>query len=311
MALPLRYNWCMLTGVDVASFQGSPDSWASAAGDIVWAGVKLTELEPNGTKYVNPDAKVDLDWLKANNKARVAYLFGHPSVNTTQTVEFFLSEFNHIGLYDTDAVALDLETTDGLSADQVAAWAVDVQSQLQTHLGRPPLLYTYIDFANEGNCAGLGGYPLWIADPSNTAGHPVVPAPWKTWAIHQYATTANIDRDVANYQSQSAMVAALGRQIPKPPEPDVTNLGGTSSAIAATVWSNGRVVVAGIGTDSYVWRKIWNGTNWDDWTKASPTTAKGTLALTSSGDGAGNMYYIETSGQTVEITTSNYGDTWA
>src|SRR5215469_13879100 len=222
-----RYYWHMLAGVDVAAFQGSPGSWTSVVGDFVWAAVKLTELEPNGTKYVNPDEKADLDWLKTNNKARVAYLFGHPSVNATQTVDFFLSEFNHIGLYDTDAVALDLETTDGLAAQQVAAWGVEVASQLHKRLGRTPLVYTFIDFAKQGNCAGLGGYPLWIADPSSPKGHPVVPAPWKTWAIHQYDTSTNIDRDVADYANQSAMVQALGRQ--KPPEPDVTNLGGNVS----------------------------------------------------------------------------------
>jgi Glycosyl hydrolases family 25 len=298
----------MIEGVDVASFQGSPGSWANAVGDIVWAAVKLTELEPNGTKYVNPDAKADMDWLKSNSKARVGYLFGHPSVNATDTVNFFLAEFNDIGLLDTDAVALDLETTDGLSAQQVAAWGVDVQSQLQAKLGRPPLLYTFIDFANEGNCAGLGDYPLWIADPSNPPGHPVVPAPWKTWALHQYATTANIDRDVANYASQSDMVDALGKQ--KPPEPDVTNLGGISSAIAATRWDNGQIVVAGIGTDSFIYRKLRRPNGWSDWVKVGTDKAKGTLALTSSANGGGSMYYIESSGETVEVTTSDYGDTW-
>jgi lysozyme len=298
----------MLAGVDVANFQGSPSSWTSAVGDIVWAAVKITELEPKGIKYVNPDAKADMDWLHNNHKARIGYLFGHPSVDATQTVDFFLSEFNDIGLYDTDGVALDLETTDGLPAEQVADWAANVQSQLHTRLGRPPLLYTYIDFAKQGNCAGLGGYPLWIADPSSHAGHPVVPAPWNTWAIHQYATTANIDRDVADYASQSAMVEALGRQ--KLPEPDVINLGGISSAVAATIWPNGRKLVAGIGADSYVYRKMWSWQAWGDWAKVSPTQAKGTLALTSAGTGDGAMYYIETSGETVEITTSNYGDTW-
>ena len=299
----------MLAGVDVASFQGPPGTWTSAAGDIVWAGVKLTELEPNGVKYVNPDAKADMDWLHINKKARIGYLFGHPSVDATQTVDFFLSEFNAIGLYDSDAVALDLETTDGLTPQQVAAWGADVQSQLHARLGRPPLVYTFIDFAQQGNCAGLGGYPLWIADPSSPAGRPVVPAPWKAWAIHQYGTAANIDRDVADYASQSAMVSALGRQ--KPPEPDVTNLGGISSAIAATIWPNGHKVVAGIGADSFVYVKIWSGKAWGNWAKVSPTKAKGTLALTSAGKGDGAMYYIETSGQTVEITTSNYGRTWA
>jgi hypothetical protein len=71
---------------------------------------------------------------------RVGYLFGHPSVNATGPVNFFLSEFNDLGLSDTDAVALDLEATDGLPAQQVAAWGADVQSQLHAKLGRPPLL---------------------------------------------------------------------------------------------------------------------------------------------------------------------------
>jgi GH25 family lysozyme M1 (1,4-beta-N-acetylmuramidase) len=208
-----RYYWLMLEGVDVASFQGSPASWTNVVGDIVWAAVKITELEPNGTKYVNPDAKADMDWLRSNHKGRIGYFFGHPSVDATQTVDFFVTQFNTIGRHDTDAVALDLETTDGLPAQKVAAWAVDVQSQLHKRLDRPPLVYTFIDFVKQGNCAGLGGYPLWIADPSSPRGHPVVPAPWKTWAIHQYATTANIDRDVAAYANQSAMFKALGNNI--------------------------------------------------------------------------------------------------
>ncbi|HUB37587.1 MAG TPA: GH25 family lysozyme [Streptosporangiaceae bacterium] len=299
----------MLEGVDVASFQGSPASWTSVAGDIVWAAVKLTELEPNGTKYVNPDAKADMDWLRTHHKGRIGYLFGHPSVEATATVDFFVTQFNAIGLHDTDAVALDLETTDGLSAQKVAAWAVDVQSQLHKRLDRVPLVYTFIDFAKQGNCAGLGGYPLWIADPSSPRGHPVVPEPWKTWAIHQYATTASIDRDVADYANQSAMFKALGKKPSS--EPDVRKIGGNSSAIAATIWPNGRKVVAGIGTDSYVYRTTSSGGAWGEWAKVSPTKAKGTLALTSAGTGDGAIYYIELSGQTVEINTSNYGDTWA
>ncbi len=298
----------MLAGVDVASFQGPPGDWTSAAGDIVWAAVKLTELEPNGTNYVNPDAKADLDWLKRNNKGRIAYLFGHPSVGAKQTVDFFETQFNQLGLTDSDAVALDLEVTDGLPAGKVAAWAGEVQATLHARLGRPPLLYTFIDFAKQGNCAGLGGYPLWIADPSSRAGHPVVPAPWKTWAIHQYATINNLDRDVANYPRESAMVDALGKTRPLHGPVD---LGGNSSAIAATGWDNGRMVVVGIGTDSFVYRTRFSGTAWTVWVKVSPTQAKGNLALTSSGGGAGSLFYIETSGATVKMTTSNYGDTWA
>jgi len=85
--------------------------------------------------------------------------------------------------------------------------------------GRPPLLYTYRSFATAGNCAGLAGYPLWISDPDHPAGHPQVPAPWKTWALHQYGISGAIDRDFAAFPSLAAMRAALGRPAPAPPAP--------------------------------------------------------------------------------------------
>jgi hypothetical protein len=53
-------------GVDVAVFQGEPSTWASQAGDIDWAAVKLTELEPKNVRYVNPDAAAD--WSSALGK---------------------------------------------------------------------------------------------------------------------------------------------------------------------------------------------------------------------------------------------------
>ena len=71
----------LLHGVDVSSFQGLPSNWKHAAGPISWAAVKITELEPNGVHYVNPDAGPDWAYLDRQNLNRVAYLFGHPSVN--------------------------------------------------------------------------------------------------------------------------------------------------------------------------------------------------------------------------------------
>ena len=65
--------------------------------------------------------------------------------------------------------------TDGLGVVQVAAWARTVMEALERALGRRPLLYTFLSFAEAGNCAGLGGYPLWIANPSSTPGKPYTP----------------------------------------------------------------------------------------------------------------------------------------
>jgi hypothetical protein len=303
----------MLPGVDVSSFQGPPGDWTTVAGDFVWAAVKLTELQPNGTRYVNPDAHADWIWIHDHGKGRMAYFFGHPSVSASETVDFFVTELHHLGLRDSDAVALDLEVTDGLGPAAVSAWARSVQSDLHTKLSRPPLLYTFVDFAKEGNCEGLEGYPLWIADPNNPAGHPVVPPPWKTWAIQQYEISGAIDRNVADYPSQAAMFEALGKQTaPTPPEPNVKDIGGNSSAIAATNWpGQSRIVVVGIGADSFVWQSRWTGKDFGPWVKVSPTKAKGSLAVTATAtDGQGKLYYIETSGKTVEMSTSNFGQTW-
>jgi lysozyme len=215
-----------VNGVDVSSFQGEPASWAKNAGSVQWVAVKITELQPPGSApvpYENPDAGADWAYLKEHSLVRVGYMFGHPSVNAAASVSYFAGKLDALGVADGDVVALDHEVTDGLGAAAVSAWAAAVLKGLRDTFGRTPLIYTFRDFAAEGNCAGLGSYPLWISDPSSPAGHPQVPAPWTTWALHQYATTGDIDRDVSSYATQAAMRAALGKGTPiaKTPRKDI------------------------------------------------------------------------------------------
>jgi lysozyme len=199
----------MIPGVDVSSFQGEPAQWRAAAGDIQWAAVKLTELS-SSRSYVNPDAAGDWAWLRQQGKGKIAYLFGHPATSPALTVAAFAAELGRLGLDSGDAIALDLEVTDGRSPAAVASWASQVLATLQSTFLRRPLLYTFRDFPSAGNCAGLGGYPLWISDPDHLAGHPQVPAPWTTWAMHQWGIRG-IDRDVATWSTLTAMRGALGR----------------------------------------------------------------------------------------------------
>lgn len=200
-----------LPGVDVAHFQERPRDWTPAAGKISWAAVKVTELLPSGRRYVNPDAAPDWVWLHRHRKGRIAYLFGHPSVSPAHTVSFFVHEVVRLGLGPRDGIALDLEVTDGRHPAAVSSWALTVLEGLHRKLHRPPLLYTFARFAHEGNCRRLGRYPLWISDPNHRPGHPAVPRPWHTWAIHQHRVTGPIDRDVANYDSLKDMFHALGK----------------------------------------------------------------------------------------------------
>jgi lysozyme len=295
-------------GVDVSSYQGPPTNWTSEAGKISWAAVKITELEQNGNRYVNPDAARDWDWLSRNDKGRIGYLFGHPSVSAAETVSFFASEIRKLGLRDKDGIALDHESTDDKSPAEVAAWAVKVQAELFHSLHRTPVLYTFLSFAEGGNCAGLGHYPLWIADPSRKAGHPHVPKPWKKWAVHQHVITGPIDRDVANFRTRTAMFNALG----KPEEPQVHNIGGSIvGSLASARWPNGVNIVAGLGKDGFIQAARWNNGSWGSWKNVNTDKALGSPALEAFGDADGRLFYTDSSGSVVVLRTENGGETWS
>jgi GH25 family lysozyme M1 (1,4-beta-N-acetylmuramidase) len=302
-----------LAGVDVSGYQGTPAQWVPDAGDFAWAAVKITELGPKSSKtpkYVNPDRAADWEWLAANKKGRIAYLFGHPSETPADTVDYFISELDPLKLGDDDGIALDLEVNDGLSAKAVAAWGVTVMADLKKKLDREPLLYTFIDFATAGNCAGLGGYPLWLADPSSPAGHPQVPAPWKSWAIHQYDISGTIDRDVANYSGLPQMFAALGKKSGGK-EPDMNNLGGSIvGGLATARWPDGQSVVAGLGKDGFIQANLWDGKAWTGWKNVSPTKSIAAPAVEVWVDGQGRLYYVDGSENVIQLITNDRGRTW-
>lgn len=204
-----------IAGVDLSSYQGTPRNWQPIAGSIAFGGVKISEYKAGAIRYVNPDAAADWAALKAAGHGRIGYFFGHPAAPYKASATLFLSALDGLGFGDDDMIALDHEVSDGLTPANASEWAQEVMAYLESQTGRSPLLYTFLSFADEGFCAGLGKYPLWIADPSSPAGRPRVPLPWHDWAIHQHSIVAPIDRDVANFPSLAAMREALGRKVPK------------------------------------------------------------------------------------------------
>jgi len=216
-------------GIDLASFQGLPGNWRTHAGEYDWAAVKITEHKPDGETYLNPDAAADWAFLKQQGKGRIAYTFGHPGSSPDVTTAAFLAELERLGLHDDDGVALDLEVSDGRSPASVDAWGLRVQTTLHKALDRLPVTYSFLSFIEAGNCRSLGWTPLWIADPSSPMGRPRVPSPWKAHAIHQYAITGSIDRDLANYRTGAEMTDALGKPAAHHKDTEVIEANGSDS----------------------------------------------------------------------------------
>jgi lysozyme len=173
----------MLSGTDISHYQSSIPK-----GDF--AILKATE----GTSYNDPDFS---RWWKAlEGKLRGAYHFAHPGNDASSEADHFLRVVRATGLHPGDVLVLDHEVADGTSAAHCSSWARAWCARVEAAVGYSPVVYTFLSFAREGHCEGLGSRPLWIADPSAPVGHPRVPAPWKDWVMHQYSETGGIDHDV-------------------------------------------------------------------------------------------------------------------
>ena len=218
-------------GIDVSSFQGAFD-WQAVKGTISYGFMKATE----GNTVTDPEFARNWQQAKAIGVVRGAYCFGHPSDGAASSAAHFLSVVRAQGLDAGDLLALDLEVSDGLAPAQVAAYARNWCADVAKATARTPIVYTFIDFARQGNCAGLGGHPLWIADPSSPAGHPTVPPPWTRWYFHQYSTNI-VDRDVFN-GNKAALHKFANPQPPAQKEDEVqsgTLINGTNVVTAISI----------------------------------------------------------------------------
>ena len=243
-------------GIDISNFQPAFD-WAAEKGRISFAFIKATE----GKTFTDPEFGTNWRHAKAIGIVRGAYHFGRPANGAAADAAHFVAVVRAHGLAAGDLLALDLETTDGLGPAQVSAYARHWCADVAKATGHTPIVYTFLSFAQEGNCAGLGRYPLWIAEPSAPAGHPVVPRPWTAWHFHQYGT-ARVGNNTVNvnvFNGDTAALKAFANPAPKPPPPPPpaqeeevqsgTLING-SSAVTAISIPRGSAKTIGFGCDN-------------------------------------------------------------
>ena len=217
-------------GIDLSSFQPS-FNWAAEKGRISFAFIKATE----GMTIRDPTFAANWQAAKAIGIVRGAYHFGHPKNGAANDSRAFLATVRAHGLQAGDLLALDLEASDGLSPQRVSEYARNWCSDVHRATGHTPIVYTFLDFAHQGNCAGLGHYPLWIAEPSAPRGRPVVPQPWSTWKFHQYGTTrvGTNTVDVNVFNGDTAALKRFANRAAKPKEETDVQSGSLNNGASA------------------------------------------------------------------------------
>jgi len=197
--------------IDISGYNAQLDL---ATFDAEIVAIKATE----GTGYESP--AFQHQWAKAKElgKARIAYHLNHPSISGVAQARHFLNVVEQFGLEGDDCLAGDFEETDGMAPEAVAEESVKFRDWIQEQTHCKLICYTYLSFAESGNCNGLGDNPLWIADPSRPPASPRVPLPWKDWAFHQYGIRRGVDADIANFTSLDHLFQFA--VLPKPPEPE-------------------------------------------------------------------------------------------
>lgn len=127
-----------------------------------------------------------------------AYHFMDPALDGGEQAAYFVDEYRKIDMRDTDGGWLDNETAKaGISAHQTSLVAQAFMTEKRKLVPyQPGGVYTFIDFAKYGYCAGLEHEALWLAFPAAKA--PMTPMPWTHWTFWQYGNRDGVDADAFN-----------------------------------------------------------------------------------------------------------------
>lgn len=197
-------------GLDVSGYQGQ-FNWAEAvkkSPGLAFGIYRLTQGLGHDVNSPDPDARWNCEQIRAQRLHHGAYHFADPTLSGEAQAQYFVSIHAEIGLGTTDMLWYDNETAKVgntvVSPAAVSAVGVAFMRELDKLAPHNPRgVYTFIDFARYGYCAGLEEYPLWLAFPSAKA--PQAPMPWTRWTFWQWGLRNGVDADAYN-----GTVAQLG-----------------------------------------------------------------------------------------------------
>lgn len=171
-------------GIDVSHFQGVVDWQQVAQAGMSFAFAKATE----GITYVDPQFATNWTGIKAAGLLRGAYHFFEANDDATAQAQHFLDTVQ-LAKGDLPPV-LDIETTAGVSNEQIWSGVSTWLQVVEQAMGRQPILYTAPGFWNShAPDLTLTRYPLWLAD---YAAQPLLPHGWTSWLFWQHSQTGSV-----------------------------------------------------------------------------------------------------------------------
>jgi GH25 family lysozyme M1 (1,4-beta-N-acetylmuramidase) len=204
-----------LLGIDASNNNGMPTvSGALAAASAAFAIVKASE----GEHTADADHDDFVAVARQLGKKVGHYHFGHPTQDPVKEADFFLSKAK---AKPGDVLSLDLEASEGTQAQRMS-YALKFLARVKAKTGVKALVYSYTSYlktllaaSTAAQRAELRSYPLWVADPNHAAGKPDT-AGWTTYAIHQYAISGGLDRNILNGDAGAWAKLAIPSATPAP-----------------------------------------------------------------------------------------------
>jgi GH25 family lysozyme M1 (1,4-beta-N-acetylmuramidase) len=196
-------------GIDVSEFQGSIN-WGQVAG----AGKSFAYIRAGeGSSYHDPKFQTNWSGAAGGGLSKGAYLYFHPSNDSVAQANLLVQQLQSVNFGQGDLVpAIDVETTDGLSASTLVTNLHTVVNSVRSAIGALPAIYASPAFWHDsvGDSPEFGADPLWIAHWFVSS--PTVPA--NNWSGNGYAAWQYADNGSVSGISGSV---DLDRGNPGPP----------------------------------------------------------------------------------------------
>lgn len=206
-----------VTGIDVASYQGTVDWTAVARAGTSFALVKATE----GTTYTNPYYAAQYSGALAAGLEVGSYAFARPDANNpVDQAKYLVGQSQPMTAGRTLPFMLDMEAPYSgtgvsnkcwnLTPALMTAWIRAYVDEVRTLTGMPMLIYTNPDWWNvcTANSAAFSDQLLDIAYWSSAA-PTTVPASWSQWTFWQYADAGTLPGDQDVFYGTRAQLTAI------------------------------------------------------------------------------------------------------